>query len=31
MKRRLVAPIIEEELWYVLGAMAKGKPLGLMG
>jgi len=31
MKRRLVAPIIEEELWSILEAMVKGKALGLDG
>jgi hypothetical protein len=27
MKRKLVVPITEEELWSALKAMAKGKPL----
>jgi hypothetical protein len=31
MKRRLVAPITKEELWSVVEAMVKGKPLGLNG
>jgi hypothetical protein len=31
MKKELIVPIIEEELWSILEAMAKGKTLGLMG
>ncbi len=31
MKRKLVVPITKEELWSVVEAMIKGKPLGLNG
>jgi hypothetical protein len=31
MKRKLVVPIIEEELWSILEAMAKGKAFGPNG
>jgi hypothetical protein len=31
MKKRLIVPIIEEELWSILEAMVKGKALGLIG